>query len=158
MSIPNVNSNVNVNNRQRNYTDMLNGTSETGSTKRLNAVFSNEDNSNLGIDDFLTLMIAQLTNQDFTNPVDDTQYVAQMAQFSSLAAMKELSENSNKSYALSLLGKTCTASLNQIGGDVKQVTGKVTSIALVDNDYRLTIDGQEFSMSQISLVSDSAEA
>ena len=101
---------------------------------------------------------AQLTNQDFTNPVDDTQYVAQMAQFSSLAAMKELSENSNKSYALSLLGKTWTASLNQIGGDVKQVTGKVTSIALVDNDYRLTIDGQEFSMSQISLVSDSAEA
>lgn len=156
MSIPNVNSNVN--NRQRNYTDMLNGTSETNSTKKFNAVFSNEDNSNLDINDFLTLMIAQLTNQDFTNPVDDTQYVAQMAQFSSLAAMKELSENSNKSYALSLLGKTCTASLNQIGGDVKQVTGKVTSISLVDNDYRLTIDGQEFSMSQISSVGDSAEA
>lgn len=45
--------------------------------------------------DFLTLMSAQLKNQDPTKPVDNTEYVAQMAQFSTLSGITE----SNKSLA-----------------------------------------------------------
>ena len=33
---------------------------------------------------FLTLLVAQLKNQDFMNPVDDTQYVTQLAQISTM--------------------------------------------------------------------------
>jgi len=36
--------------------------------------------------DFMTLLTTQLANQDPTNPVDDTQMLAQLAQFSTLAA------------------------------------------------------------------------
>ena len=39
--------------------------------------------------DFLALMTAQLKNQDPFSPVDNTQMVAQMAQFSSLAGVSE---------------------------------------------------------------------
>jgi flagellar basal-body rod modification protein FlgD len=39
--------------------------------------------------DFLTLMSAQLKNQDPTKPVDNTEYVAQMAQFSTLSGITE---------------------------------------------------------------------
>lgn len=45
----------------------------------------------LGQDDFLQLMTAQLKNQDPFEPVDNTQMVAQMAQFSSLAGITEMS-------------------------------------------------------------------
>ncbi len=44
----------------------------------------------LGQDDFLKLMTAQLKNQDPFDPVDNTQMVAQMAQFSSLAGISEM--------------------------------------------------------------------
>jgi flagellar basal-body rod modification protein FlgD len=45
----------------------------------------------MGQDDFLQLMTAQLRNQDPFEPVDNTQMVAQMAQFSSLAGITEMS-------------------------------------------------------------------
>ena len=44
----------------------------------------------LGQADFLKLMTAQLQNQDPFNPVDNTQMVAQMAQFSSLACITDM--------------------------------------------------------------------
>ncbi|MBB6226696.1 flagellar basal-body rod modification protein FlgD [Polymorphobacter multimanifer] len=43
----------------------------------------------LGQADFLALMTAQLKNQDPTKPVDNTEYVAQMAQFSMVAGVSE---------------------------------------------------------------------
>ncbi len=55
--------------------------STSGSTKK-----SNE----LGQEDFLKLMITQLTYQDPTNPVKNEDFVAQMAQFSSVTGIQEL--------------------------------------------------------------------
>jgi flagellar basal-body rod modification protein FlgD len=48
-------------------------------------------NQTLGQADFLKLMTAQMRNQDPFDPVDNTQMVAQMAQFSSLAGITEMS-------------------------------------------------------------------
>ena len=49
------------------------------------------NSSTLNQSDFLKLMTAQMQNQDPFNPVDNTQMVAQMAQFSSLAGISEMS-------------------------------------------------------------------
>jgi len=81
----------------------------------------------LGKDEFLTLLVAQLQNQDPMEPMDDTEYIAQLAQFSSLEQMQNmndnLEENLNWNYLLmqtinntmstSLLGKEIKASGNQ---------------------------------------------
>jgi flagellar basal-body rod modification protein FlgD len=106
--------------------------------------------------DFLQLMTAQLKNQDPFSPVDNTQMVAQMAQFSSVAGISQmnttLSQIADKlgatsaSDALSYVGKTVLAPGNvaygrtsggiegavQLGGDATDVT-----VAISDADGNL---------------------
>ena len=53
------------------------------------AVVPKNSGTQLGQQDFLRLMTAQLSQQDPFNPVDNQQMVAQMAQFSSLAGITE---------------------------------------------------------------------
>ena len=61
----------------------------------------------LGQADFLKLLTAQMSNQDPFNPVDNTQMIAQMAQFSSVAGISEM--NTTLSSIALKLGATSTA-------------------------------------------------
>ena len=86
-------STISVQESYRNYLDNLKyndstatssttDTESTTKTQEWNAVFVDEKDNNLSLDSFLKLMVTQLTNQDFMNPVDDSQFITQMAQFS----------------------------------------------------------------------------
>ena len=64
------------------------------------------------MEDFLNLLVAQLSNQDMYNTVDNTEYMAQMAQFSVLQGVTDLQksvENLNEialsSYSVNMIGK-----------------------------------------------------
>ena len=54
----------------------------TGVSTSANAVSS--DTTIMGKDDFLNLLVAQLQHQDPLNPLDSTDFTAQLAQFTSL--------------------------------------------------------------------------
>ncbi len=108
-----------------------------------------ENKDQVSVESFLELMVAQLQNQDFTNPVDDTQYVAQLAQFATMQAMQELNYFSKSNYVMSMVGKEVTASRITIGGNMETVTGVVTKISLVDNEFGVFIGDEMFSLSQI---------
>lgn len=72
----------------------------------------------LGKDDFLRLMVAQLRNQDPLNPMNNTEFVAQTAQFTSLEQLQNINSTLNRlasqsnsggiASASALLGKTVT--------------------------------------------------
>lgn len=80
----------------------------------------------LGQSDFLNLMITQLTNQDPTNPVDNEQFVAQMAQFSTLTGIQELNSSFATLSQTLLQGQTLEAA-SLVG---KEVLTPASSIAL----------------------------
>ena len=78
-----------------------------------NTVNGRQTSNQLGKDDFLKLLITQMQNQDPTEPMENTEFIAQMAQFSSLEQMTNMSTSFEKvanyiseSSATSTLGKT----------------------------------------------------
>jgi len=94
--------------------------------------------SDMGKDDFLKLMIAQLQNQDPLNPMDGTEYAAQLAQFTSLEQLTNLNENVNRSidanyYLTQSINNTLTATL--IGNDVKLVSSSLQNIGQDDISF-----------------------
>jgi len=84
--------------------------------------------SSLGKDDFMKLMISQLKNQDPLNPMDGTQFSAQLAQFSSLEQLSNLNSYMKESIDANAI---LTQSINNtlitglIGKDVKIGGGNV---------------------------------
>jgi len=90
--------------------------SVTDSSSTLSSYTSSTTGSNtLGEDDFLTLLVAQLQHQDPLDPQDNTEFIAQLAQFSSLEAQTSTNDkidelidaqsSSEQSAAFSLLGQ-----------------------------------------------------
>jgi flagellar basal-body rod modification protein FlgD len=73
--------------------------------------------STLDQNDFLKLMTAQLNNQDPFNPVDNTQMVAQMAQFSSVAGISEMN-STLKALSTKLGATTATDAIGFVGKTV----------------------------------------
>lgn len=120
------------------------------SGNQYNAVFTDKtDNSVMDQSDFLNLLVVQMQNQDFTNPMDDTQMVTQMAMFSNMQQMQEMVSYAKSNYAMSLLGRTVTASRFTVSGDLDTTTGPVQKVSLVDNEYVFYIGGKKYTMDQI---------
>lgn len=91
--------------------------------------------------DFLKLMTAQLKNQDPFEPVDNTQMVAQMAQFSSLAGISEMN-TTLKAISDKLAGTSASEALAYVGRNVLtagdtaygRTTGGVAGAVEIDGD------------------------
>jgi len=73
----------------------------------------------LGKDDFLKLLITQLQNQDPTKPLEDKEFIAQMAQFSSLEQMVEM----NKTLGTFIADYKAGLSYSLLGRNVEVVDG-----------------------------------
>ncbi len=103
-------------------------------------------NSQLGQDAFLKLLTTQLQNQDPLNPMDQTQSIAQLAQFSSLQATTELKDaftafqsNFSVMQSAGLLGKTVSAQSTDANGNVSTVTGTVKTISVINGTPEFTL-------------------
>lgn len=131
------------------------GTGKTGTD--IDAVFADPDEQQVSVDDFLQLMIAQLKNQDFMNPVDDTQYVTQLAQFTTMQQMEEMAYNSKTTYITSLVGKNVVAAKMTVSGDLDTTEGTVNKISLVDNEYLVYVNDKPYKLSEVMQVKTAAE-
>ena len=108
--------------------------------------------ADLGKDDFLKLLITQLSHQDPTKPLEDREFVAQMAQFSALEQMTNMNAELAKvlgllarGQAVALLGKT--VEIAQAGGQAG-ITGRVEGIS--GSQYpQVLVGGRYYDVSQV---------
>ncbi|MDY6880741.1 MAG: flagellar hook capping FlgD N-terminal domain-containing protein [Desulfatiglans sp.] len=110
----------------------------------------------MGKDDFLHLLVTQLQHQDPLNPMDSTQFTAQLAQFTSLEELNNVNDNLsylllyqasiNNSQAVGFIGKSLTAlgdSINLADGVAEDIRfdldgdSSMTSVTIYDSDGNL---------------------
>ena len=117
----------------------------TGSTSRMPI-------QTLGQEDFLKLLVAQLSAQDPMNPQKDTEFIAQMAQFSSLeqsramqSGITGLRSDQQILQANSMIGRTVTLQNNS----GTAVTGVVTGVNLQSETPQVIVNGEAHPLSQL---------
>ena len=108
----------------------------------------------LGKDDFLRLLITQLRYQDPLSPMEDKEFIAQMAQFSSLEQMRNLYKLNQLQQATSLLGRSVLAA-KETDGLPEQVYGRVTGVRTFGDNVLLLLDnGTEVKADEVISVMD----
>lgn len=108
--------------------------------------------SGLSQNDFLQLLVAQMQNQDPTNPVSSDQFMQEMASFTEVTDLSQLQTltqslltNQVATQGLDLLGRQITAETSS----GTQVTGTVTELSMVQGQPMLTVNGTQLSVSQV---------
>ena len=122
------------------------------STSSSSTVTTTEDNTTLSMNDFFELLVAELQNQSMLDPVDNSEFIGQMAQFSTLSQMQELSNLSQMAYAVSLLGKNVTVYSTDDSGMTTVASGTVDNVTYQDNIPYVEIDGTSYPASDVLIV------
>jgi flagellar basal-body rod modification protein FlgD len=127
--------------------------------------------STVNSQDFLKLLAAQMSNQDVMNPTDNTQYISQLAQFSSLQAMTEISQNSTlqldaiatlsqisyAQYGASLIGKNVTVGSYDESKKYVEEKGIVTNVNFAGGTCTVTVNDKKYNLSSVmDVMSESA--
>ena len=124
-------------------------TNSTTSAANTSAATSSKANTqSLGKDDFLKLLVTQLQSQDPLNPMDDKEFIAQMAQFTSLEQMQNMNTSMQMTQATSYIGKQVTWDNDQ---GIQQ-TGVVTAVRMVSGQPKVVVGEQVFALDKVTSV------
>lgn len=109
----------------------------------------------LGKNEFLKLLVAQLRNQDPMKPMEDREFIAQLAQFNSLEMLQNLDQRLEDlagaqllGQAASLIGKQITAGL----ADGTTISGAVTEVRVIGGVPKLVVGNQEVELNAVTLL------
>ena len=108
----------------------------------------------MGKNDFLNLLVTQLKNQDPLKPMEDKEFIVQMAQFSTLEQMQNLTQVAQLQQATSMIGESIRAEVNQKDkGMPELVYGRVTSIRQNSGEMYVSLNsGKEVKLSEVKSV------
>ena len=125
----------------------------TAAPQTASSTTTSSDNT-LNYNDFLQLLVAQLKNQDPTNPSDPTAFVSQLASFSAVeqqvntnSKLDALLTQSELSQAGSIIGRTVTSSDGSVSGQVGSV--QITSSGAT----AILTNGETLSLGAVAVVS-----
>lgn len=111
-------------------------------------------NQTLNQADFLNLLVTQMSSQDPLNPESDTDFAAQLAQFSALQTAQTSQSDLQSMQAVSLMGQNVTL-LPSAGAT--EVSGTVSGVTISSGTPQLVVNGQTYSLSQLAGVTPPAD-
>lgn len=111
-------------------------------------------NDSLDKDAFLQLLVAQMKYQDPLEPTSNTEYISQYATFSELEQMQNMSASMDLFRASSLVGQTVLLKVTDGSGRTTDVQGNVDYVHYEKNKAYLSINGELYSMDDLSTVAD----
>lgn len=129
--------------------------SSTASSLSLSSSSSSSSTS-LDKDAFLQLLVAQMKYQDPLEPTDNTEYISQLATFSELEEMQNLSASSSLQRASGLVGQEVVCKVtNSTTGGTEYVQGQVDYVVYENNKAYVAIDESLYSIDDVYQVIDS---
>jgi flagellar basal-body rod modification protein FlgD len=110
----------------------------------------------MGKDDFMKLLMAQLKNQDPMKPMEDKEFITQLAQFSSLEATEKMTQTLEDLNGAQMLIQAATLIGKQISAKLESgetVSGMISQVHMVDGKPMAVVNGKEIATSLITSVS-----
>lgn len=91
---------------------------------------STESKNNLDKDAFLQLLVAQMQYQDPLEPTSNTEYMTQLAQFSSVEELQNINKTFTGNRALNLAGQYVILNVPDTAGNINQISGLVDYVTI----------------------------
>lgn len=111
--------------------------------------------NDLGYDEFLQLLCAEMQYQDPLEPTSNTEYVAQLATFSQMESMLNMQNSIESSKANDLVGKyVIVKTTSSTTGETEAVAGFVDYVEYENNQKYLYINGTRYSLDDVYQVAD----
>lgn len=110
--------------------------------------------SSLDKEDFLMLLVAQMKYQDPLEPESNTEYVAQLAQFSELEQMQNLNSTTVNTSAYTLVGKQVYIEQVSDTGEEKKAEGMVEYVTMQNGEPYVSVNGELYAYADIVKVID----
>ncbi len=127
------------------------GIDTTAASKYASSTKSN-DSSALDKDAFLQLLVTQMQHQDPLQPESNTEYMSQLAQFSSLEAMNNLNSTTTNNQALNLAGQYVIVNKTDSSGGITQISGLVDYVTISNGKALLSINDIYYSIDDLDSV------
>jgi flagellar basal-body rod modification protein FlgD len=135
-------------------TNMVDITNVSQNTSIYNKGKSYEAKSSLGKDDFLKILTTQLSNQDPSNPLQDQDFIAQMATFSTLEQMTNLNSSFQQFAGLQMnqYASSIGKEISWTKTDGSSSTGTVKGISTQDGKYFYLVGDEKIPMENVTQI------
>lgn len=131
---------------------VVDGKLQTSSTSS-ESLAKSSNKSSVDSDTFLTLLVAEMQNQDPLEPTSNTEWVSQYATFTQVEQMTEMGESMDLLRANSMIGKEVVMKVtSQSTGETSYKRGTVDYVTVEDGEALLVIDEEKYSISDLDSV------
>lgn len=112
-----------------------------------------KDKNAVDSDMFLTLLVAEMQNQDPLEPTSNTEWVSQYATFTQVQQMSEMGQSVDVLRANNLIGKEVIMKTTSAStGDVSYTQGTVDYVEMEEGKPLLVINGNKFSIDDLDTI------
>ena len=125
---------------------------ETASSASLK--YANEEKNKSGVDSeaFLTLLVAEMQNQDPLEPTSNTEWISQYATFTQVSEIQSIGDAMNGVQAQGLVGKNVIMRVTESTGETNYIDGMVERVSYEDGKAFRYIGGSPYSIDDLDTV------